>query len=215
MKKVTGEMMMRNAKYSNPKLSNQNVGAGWLCSVMGIFILGMSSRLFIPVWQAMTGPRTGSSGTTIGMGMGIGMPFFVIGIGLLLLGWFLVLNRKSKMYSLLFVICTILVTGIFSKLVWYTSALPHRSPLTQAIDSYSTYSVDELSRELQKEIKYYENTKFVAFLVGSSRIKIQAIMRLLTDKYPARAKDVLGKISTTSNDGKIRELARNSLLWIK
>ena len=203
---------MTDAKDSNKKSKE---GIGWFCVVLGIFVLGMSSRIFVPVLQAMIGPRTGSSGTTIGMGMMIGMPFFIIGGGFLASGWILVLAKKTKIHALFFIIASVFAMSIFSTLVWHASRMPHRSPLTQAIEKYSSYTLNELGDELKQEIGHYEKTKAMGFLIGRSRVKIQALMQLLTDKHPIQAKSILLEISRHSTDEKIRKLAATSLLWIK
>lgn len=203
---------MSDAKSPNQK---SNEWKGWFCVVTGIFVLGMSSRIFIPVLEAMLGPKTGTSGTTIGMGMMIGMPFFVIGAGLLFSGSILVLEKKPKSYTLLFILGSIIALGLLSTVVWQSAKLPHRSPLTQAIVKYSNYTPDQLDDELKHEIGYYDKTRYVGPIVGRSLVKVQALMQVLTDKHPSEAKRILVKISETSKDKDVQKMARNFMSQIK
>ncbi len=203
------------AEKKERQRSNNEQAGGWFCLVLGVLMWTALSRFIVPVWEEMTDPNTVTAGTTVGMGMGIGMPFFIIGFILLVAGWILLLRNKPRVYSLVFVTFTILAIFALSKLAWYGWRLPYHSPLTDAVDQYSSYSAAELARELDQKVKRYENNRIIGLLIGRSTTEIQALIELLIDKYPTEAEEVLRRISTSSSDQKIREMASNSLHFIK
>jgi hypothetical protein len=209
---------MNSSKINNnsKELAPKNVAVGWFCLFLGILTWIAASRFIIPVWQAITGPQTGSTGTTVGMGMGIGMPFIVAALLLTVFGWIILLRNRSKIYSLILIALTTLIIVGFSNLVWHASILSYRSPLTQAVEKYSTYDAISLVNELKTATKRYENPNiFQALFVHRYPVEVQALMQLLVDKYPVQAKKVLEEIETTSTNEKIKKMALNYLKTLK
>ena len=176
---------MDNAIKASPRPKAWLKVLGWIFLVLGVYILPVGIQTLMSLLGELQRIKlhgtSMTSGTNVGMGVGISFPILFISLSLIVAGLFFVLRGKTNKYRIWFILAVIFSSSLYS-IITIIKIQNYGHEQSIAYDAYARLDEGSLIKSFQKEAG------------GNDRNKIFALMQVLVEKKSLQSASIFEEI---------------------